>query len=308
MNPGPRDEVRRDLDLRKLRYFVAVAEELHFGQAAERLYVAQPVLSRQIRRLEQEVGADLFTRSSRQVQLTPAGEQLLEEARHLLAAADAAARRVRRAADGAPGLTVGFFIGDPISRVVRAFRRERPEVDVAVVRIYWSDQSDVLFDGRADVVFAHLPIEEDGLTLVRLYSSPRLALLPATHRLAGAEEIELAELADDAVVMHRGATPAWEAWHNADPRPDGRRARPGPTVANIEEKLEVVGAGEAISFVPNSVASAVHMPVDVVAIPVVDLPPTEVYLAFKTARRSSMVDAFVDTARTVLAEAAPARH
>ena len=307
-DPGARDEVRRDLDLRKLRYFVAVAEELHFGQAAERLYVAQPALSRQIRRLEQEVGAELFTRSSRHVELTPAGRQLLEEARPLLAAADAASRRVRRAASGAPALTVGFYIGDPISRVVRAFRRAHPDVDARVVRIYWYDQRDVLFDGRADAAFVHLPIDEDGLTLVRLYSSPRVALLPADHRLAGRDEIKIADLADDPVVQHRGASAVWEAWHNADPRPDGRRPRPGPTVGNIEEKLEVVGAGHAISFVPATAAAAVHMPPDVVAIPVVDLPPTEVCLARKTARRSSIVDAFVETARAVFAQAASATH
>ena len=100
MDPGPDSHVNVDLDLRKLRYFVAVADGLHFGQAAERLYVAQPVLSRQIRKLEQELGAALFVRSSRHVELTEAGRQLLDEARPLLAAADAASRRVRRAAQG----------------------------------------------------------------------------------------------------------------------------------------------------------------------------------------------------------------
>src|SRR4051794_30797353 len=136
MDRGPESHLNVDLDLRKLRYFAAVAEGLHFGQAAERLYVAQPVLSRQIRKLERELGAELFVRSSRHVELTEVGRQLLEEARPLLAAADAAGRRVRRAAQGRRPLVVGFFIGDPISRLVRAFRVAHPDIAVEVQRIY----------------------------------------------------------------------------------------------------------------------------------------------------------------------------
>jgi DNA-binding transcriptional LysR family regulator len=279
-----------------LRYFVAVAEGLHFGRAAERLYVAQPVLSRQIRSLEQELGADLFVRSSRRVELTEAGRQLLEEARPLLAAADAATRRVQRAAAGVGTLTVAFFIGDPISRVVRAFSVSHPEITVDVARIYWSDQTDVLLDGRADVAFVHLPIDEEGLAVAHLY----FALLPADHPLAAREEVSINELADDPVILHRRASPIWEAWHNTDPRPDGRRPRPGPTVNNIEEKLEQVGAGRAISFVPASAAAAITMPPDVAAVPVGDIPPTEVCLAWKAARQSPVIGEFVRVAQVLL--------
>jgi DNA-binding transcriptional LysR family regulator len=293
--------VRVDLDLRKLRYFVAVAEGLHFGRAAEQLFVAQPVLSRQIRKLEEELGAELFVRSSRHVELTDAGRQLLEEASPLLAAADAASRRVRRAAKGLTTLTVGFFIGDPVGRLARAFTEVRPEVTLEVIRIYWSDQTDVLRDGRVDVAFVHLPIDEDGLAVARLYTEPRLALLPASHPLADREQLSITELADDPVILHRGASTAWEAFHNTDPRPDGRRPRPGPTVSNIEEKLEHVAAGRAISFVPASAAAAIHLPADVVARPVIDIPPTEIGLAWNAARESGLIAAFVQTARAVFA-------
>jgi DNA-binding transcriptional LysR family regulator len=289
-----------DLDLRKLRYFVAVAEDLHFGRAAERLYVAQPVLSRQIRKLEDELGADLFVRSSRHVELTEAGRQLLHEARPLLAAADAAARRVRRAAEGVGTLTVGFFVGDPISRVVREFAQARPEITVDVVRIYWSDQTEVLLDGRVDVAFVHLPIDDGGLTTVRLYTSPRMALLPADHPLAGQEEVSISDLGDDRVILHRGASPTWEAWHNTDPRPDGRRPRPGPLVSNIEEKLEQVGTGRAISFVPASSLAAVQLPPDVTTVPVIDIAPTEVCLAWKADREPALIDEFVEAAQAAV--------
>ena len=293
MDSGSRTWGELDLDLRKLRYFVAVATGLHFGEAAERLYVAQPVLSRQIRKLEQALGVELFVRSSRHVELTHAGRQLLEEARPLLAAADAAARCVRRAAEGVGTLTVGFFTGDPISRVVKEFRVTRQDVTVDVIRIYWSDQTEVLLDGRADVAFIHLPIDETGLAMVRLYSTPRMALLPADHSLAGRDRISITELADDPVILHRGASPVWEAWHNTDPRPDGLRPRPGPTVNNVEEKLEHVGIGRAISFLPASVAAALQLPPEVTAIPVFDIPPTSVCLAWKAARDSALIAEFV---------------
>lgn len=295
-----------DLDLRKLRYFVAVADGLHFGKAAERLYIAQPVLSRQIRKLEQELGAELLVRSSRRVELTDAGRQLLGEARPLLAAAEAASRRVRRAADGIATLTVGFFIGDPISEARLAFGAARPDVSVDFMRIYWSDQTEVLLDARADVAFVHLPIDEEGLALARLYSAPRVALLAADHPLAGRKEISIAELADDPVIQHRGASPTWESFHNTDPRPGGRRPRPGPTVSNLEEKLHHVATGRAICFVPMSAVTAMQLPPDVTAVSVSDIAPTEVCLAWKAARESSLIAAFVDAARTVLVQAAHA--
>jgi DNA-binding transcriptional LysR family regulator len=306
MDGWPDSHLRVDLDLRKLRYFVAVAEGLHFGRAAERLYVAQPVLSRQIRKLEQELGAELLTRSSRHVELTEAGRQLLDDARPLLAAADAASRRVRRAAQGQRPLTVGFFIGDPITRVSRALHAAHPEISVEVVRIYWNDQPAALLDGRVDVAFVHRPIDDGGLALLRLYSSRRLVLLPASHSLAGRHEVFLADIADDPVILHRGASPAWEAWHNADPRPDGRRPRPGPFVGNLEEKLEVVATGKAISFVPASVAAALKMPPDVVAVAAADLPPTEVCLAWRAERESRAIAAFADVARSVFTDPAQA--
>jgi DNA-binding transcriptional LysR family regulator len=302
MDSGTVDAGNIDLDLRRLRYFVAVAQELHFGRAASRLYVAQAVLSRQVQKLEHELGADLFVRSSRRVELTDAGRQLLQDAEPLLAAANAAIRRVRRAAEGVRTLTIGFFIGDPISRLTKAFAVSHPDVVVDVVRIYWSDQTAVLLGTQVEAAFVHLPIDDESLTLTRLYSAPRVALLPAKHPLSDREALSITELADDPVVLHRGASPTWEAWHNTDPRPDGRRPRPGPFVSNLEEKLEVVASGRAISFVPATAAAAVQLGPDVVAIPVTDVPPTEVCLAWKAERESNTILALAETARGVFAD------
>jgi DNA-binding transcriptional LysR family regulator len=281
------------LDLRKLRYFVAVAEELHFGRAAARLYIAQPVLSRQIRKLEQELGTDLLERTSRNVALTPAGAQLLEEARSLLTAADATRRRMDDLAQGEASLTIGFFAGDEFTSPLQAFAAQYPDVRIDLLRVYWQDQTDVLLNGRADVAFVHLPVDDRGLELLFVRSEPRVAVLPVGHPAAGGGPISIVELADDPVIIQRGASPGWQAFHNVDPRPDGRQPRPGPAVDNLEEKLQHVAAGRAISFLPASTAaSVVHA--GIAYAPVTDIPPIRICLAWKSGAQSSLVAAFVD--------------
>jgi DNA-binding transcriptional LysR family regulator len=285
--PGP------PLDLRKLGYFVAVAEELHFGHAADRLYIAQPVLSRQIRKLEQELGTELLIRNSRSVTLTPAGKQLLEEAKSLLATVDASRRRINDITHHRTELTIGFFIGEEFTEARQAFTAEHPDVAVNLVRIYWNNQADVLRDGRVDVAFVHLPIEDDGLELLPVRSEPRMAVLPLNHRAASREKISISELADDPVIIQRGATPGWQAYHNVDPRPDGQHPRPGPGADNLEEKLEHVAAGRAISFVPSSVAAAVSHH-GVVYVPVTDIPPIQIKLAWLANHPSRLVAGFAN--------------
>jgi DNA-binding transcriptional LysR family regulator/DNA-binding XRE family transcriptional regulator len=289
-----------DLDLRRLRYFVALAEELHFGRAAESLEINQPVLSRQIQRLEEDLGVELLTRSSRRVELTSAGRQLFDEARALLSSANALGRRVRRAATAQATLRVGFLVGDPIIQLVRAFDDRHPAIDVDVERIYWSDQPGALLNDHHDVSFVHLPIDDDGLALAHVYSSQTVVLLPRDHRLAKQSEVSISQLTNDPVVQHWGASPIWEAAHNVDPRPDGSRPRRGPTVRNLEEKIEVVGTGRAIGFIPASVTAAIQIPPEVVAIPGVDIAPTEVSLAWKADRRSPAIRDLVATAQATL--------
>jgi DNA-binding transcriptional LysR family regulator len=299
--PGP-----LDLDLRRLRYFLSLAEELHFGRAAERLSITQPVLSRQIQKLEQDIGVDLLNRSSRHVELTPAGRQFLEDARSLLATADAVTQRARRAATGSVALTVGFLVGDPIIQLVQAFDSAYADTDIGVERIYWFEQPAAVLDNHVDVSFVHLPLDDDGLDLAYLYSTPRMALLPTSHRLASRSMISIRDVPDDPVVQHWGASPVWEAWSNIDPRPDGRSPRRGPTVRNLEEKIEAVGTGRAISFIPASVTAAIVFPPQVTVMPVVDISPTKVCLAWKADRRSEAIRNLVATARATL-RAAPVK-
>jgi DNA-binding transcriptional LysR family regulator len=205
-------------------------------------------------------------------------------------------------------LTVGFFAGDPIIQLVRAFNTTHHDIDIDVKRIYWSDQPEALVDDHIDLSFVHLPMDDSGLDLAHLYSSPRLALLPGSHELAGRSQIAIGELANDPVIQHWGASPVWDAWHNVDPRPDGRSPRRGATARNLEEKIEAAGTGRAISFVPASVTAAMRIPPEVTAIPVVDIPPTQVCLAWKADRRSDAIRDLVATALATLPQTTSGSH
>ena len=198
-----------DVDLRKLRYFVAVAEQLHFGRAAEALHIAQPVLSRQIRALEEELKAQLFVRDKRTTELTPAGLQLLADAGPLLASADALRRRVTRAARGPGSFTIGFMPGLIVTEAVRALASRHPQLTVNVLRTNWDDQTAVLHDGRADVSYIRLPVDQSGLQIQALLAEPRVAVFPAGHRLAGKDTITIADLADEHLLQDPDAVPEW---------------------------------------------------------------------------------------------------
>ncbi|WP_030511386.1 LysR family transcriptional regulator [Microbispora rosea] len=276
-----------DLDLRKLRYFVAVAERLHFGRAADDLHIAQPALSRQIRALEHDLGAPLFVRDSHGVTLTDAGQQLLDDAGPLLAAAQGVRRRVSVAARGIRRLTVGFRVGVAVTPAVRAFETRHPDVIVDVQRIEGDEQAAMLLDGRIDVGYVRLPIDEAGLRVIPLYTEPRVAVLPADHWLAGKEQITEADLAGEPLV--------WSADPSTQPT---RRPHPnaGYQVRGVDETLEHVAAGRGISFLARS-ATVFYSHPDVSYVPIPDLSPEQVCLAVPAARTSPLVDDFVAAAR-----------
>lgn len=271
-----------DLDLRKLRYFVAVADRLHFGRAADDLHIAQPVLSRQVRALEQDLGASLFIRDSHGVTLTDAGRQLLDDAGPLLASAHAVRRRVSVAAHGSRRLVVGFRAGIPVIPATRAFEAQHPDVVVDVQRMEWDDQAPMLLDGRVDVGYVRLPIDDAGLRLTPLYTEPLMVVLPAGHRLAGKEEVSEADLAGEPLIWHADAS----TQPTRRPLPDS-----GLRVRGVEEKLEHVAAGRGISFVGRSETVFYSRP-DISYVPVPDLVPDQVYLAMAASRTSPMVDDF----------------
>jgi DNA-binding transcriptional LysR family regulator len=281
-----------DVDLRKLRYFVAVAEQLHFGRAAEVLHIAQPVLSRQIRALEAELKVQLFARDKRATELTPAGRQLLADAGPLLAAADALRRRAARAARGPGSFTIGFMPGLIVTQAVCALAACHPQLTVDVMRTSWDDQTEVIRDGRADVSYIRLPVDQSGLAVRALLAEPRVAVLPAGHRLAGKDTITIADLAGDHLLQDPDAVPEWR-----DIAAEMRTRRRGsvPVFRTVEEKLEHVAAGHGIVVLPLSTAVFYTRP-GIAYSHVSDISPNQVCLAWDATRRSPLIQDFAGIA------------
>jgi DNA-binding transcriptional LysR family regulator len=286
-----------DLDLRKLRYFLAVAEELNFARAAERLHIVQPVLSRQIAALERELGVTLFDRSKRGTRLTDAGMSLVGEARAILVSASAVQRRVRRAGQEGAVFTVAFMPGIVVTPAVMILEERSPGLRVSVLRTEWDSQVEVLHDGRADVSLVRLPVPPQGLTVVPLYTEPKVVVLPVDHPLSAVPDLRIADLVEYKLLQQPDAVPEWRD-AAALLRPS--EGRPGvPVTHTVEEKLEQVAARRGIVIIPASTASYYVRP-DVISRRIVDALPSEVAVAFETDHRASHVEAFIAAAKELI--------
>ena len=285
-----------DLDLRLVRYFTVVAEYRHFGRAAEALRVAQPSLSRQIRHLEQQLGARLLDRTPQGSRLTEAGEVFLPQARALLRSADQAAARTRAAAQPSR-ITIGYTIGLIVTPAVRQLRREHPDADVQTLHLDWNQPREALLDHRVDAVVTRLPIRTGGLHVTVLYDEPRVLLVPLDHRLAGKESVSIDDIADEPIP--RLPDPAWNAYWRIDPRPDGSPAPDGPLVEAIEDKNELIAAGQAVAVIPAGVAVGSPRP-DLTTIPLDGVEPSHVVLATRAGDRGRLVAAFRRCAQALL--------
>jgi DNA-binding transcriptional LysR family regulator len=283
-----------DLDLRLVRYFVAVAENGHFGKAAEHLRVGQPSLSRQIRRLEDEVGARLLDRSSRGTRLTAAGTVFLPRAQALLRLAGQATGEARAAADPLH-LVAGYIRGLIVTPVIAELRRRFPDALIEPQHVPFDGVREALLERRVDVALARLPIRTDGLHVTVLYDEPRAAVMSRAHRLADRESLTLADIADEPVPQIPGWE--WNAYWRLDPRPDGRPVPAGPVITSIEDKFEHIGAGEAIAIVPYAVS---YGRPDIIGVPIVDAPPLHVVLATRAGDNGRLITAFRKHAATLL--------
>ena len=276
--------------MRKLRYFVAVAEELNFGRAAKRLHIAQPVLSRQIRALEDELGAHLFARDSRGTTLTSPGAQLLEDARFLIAESNALRQRLSRAASPTRVVRVGVMPGLLATAAVRHFEDDHPSCRAEVTPVGWTDQIDAVSSRRLDVVYAREPLDHRGLGTAPLLEEPRVALLAAADPLATRTAVRLTDLAGRRLLQDPDTVPEWYAV--ADPA--HRRAH-GRLVYSMEEKLERVAAQQGFAILPRS-ATAFYRRPDVCVVPIEDLPPGRVTLIWDAATADTVRDDFVAAA------------
>jgi DNA-binding transcriptional LysR family regulator len=304
-----------DVEVRELRYFIAVAEELNFTRAAQRLGMAQPPLSAAIGKLERKLGVRLLDRTSRRVTLTPAGALLLAEGRTAVENLGAAVQRVRRQAGPEEFLTVVVKAGDGSGLVRQITGRCAADPQLPEVRIMFSRAGDLtaaVRAGVADAAILRVPFDSRGLDTEVLLTEPRVAALPAGHRLADRTDIRRADLAGEP--MPRWADPAGAAalafWTGTDAQPGPAAlapadpgncpARPGPLVSDMNQLLDAVALGQAIAFIPASVASRHAVP-DLAFVPVTDLSPSTVAAAWPADSRSPAIARFIRTAAEVAA-------
>ncbi|MGW3012091.1 LysR family transcriptional regulator [Streptomyces sp. NPDC001219] len=278
------------MELRTLRYFVAVAEELHFGRAAARLHMSQPPLSRAIKQLETETGALLFTRSPAGVTLTPVGQVLLDEARALLDQADRVRVRVTAAA-GTATLTIGILSDgtDPgIAKLAAAFRRTHPGVDIHIRDTDLTDPTCGLRAGLVDVALTRAPFDDTALTVRELRSDPVGAVLRADDPLARRDRLKPADLADRRWFQFpRGTDPIWQSYWN------GGRPREGPVVRVVQECLQAVLWNSTVGLAPLGHA----LPENLTAVPLVDMAPSRLVAVWNAGDTNPLIRSFIGIAR-----------
>jgi DNA-binding transcriptional LysR family regulator len=297
------------LELRQLRYFVAVAEELHFSRAAARLHLAQSALSAQIRRLEEELGGPLLVRSTRRVTLTAAGEALLQEARGIIAAAERAAARTRALARGeGTSLVIGSLGPAPgvlLAPLLARFGARHPDVRVELRAFDFNDTVLGLRERRADLAFLYEPLHEPDLLVTPLLSEPRMVVLARSHRLAGRECLRPADLAGEVFVVQPESTPReWrDFWMLVEQL--GQRPRASPYIGeNIEEWLTLIGRGEGIDTCPAIIARYYAWP-EVRFVPLIDAPPATLVLARHRDCANPLVDELTALAVEIASATAP---
>ncbi|MFB7501578.1 LysR family transcriptional regulator [Streptomyces sp. NPDC056161] len=274
------------MELRTLRYFVAVAEELHFGRAAARLHMSQPPLSRAIKQLETEVGAALFDRSSAGVALTPVGAVLLDEAHDLLDQADRARVRVAAAA-GATILTVGILgdSSDPgATRLARAYHRRHPRVEARIRDVDLTDPTCGLHAGTVDVALTRGPFDQTGLAVRELRADPVGVLLRADDPLARHDSLKLTDLADRRWFRFpEGTDRHWQSYWN------GGEPREGPVVRAVEECRQAVLWNGTVGMTLLD-----HEPGQgLTVVPLTDMPPSRVVVAWNEGDTNPLLRSFV---------------
>ncbi|MFL9812835.1 LysR family transcriptional regulator [Stutzerimonas sp. VN223-3] len=299
-------------DLAQLRCFTALAAELNFRRAAERLHMTQPPLSRQIQLLEHQLGVALFTRSTRAVALTAAGRAFFVDAQALLEQAHRAAQAARLAAQGESGtVSIGFVasaVYDFLPRVVAQARRDRPGVQIALQEMTTFDQFQALHTRRIDLAIVRAPLNQPGLTNECLVREPFILAVPCEHPLATQEPLGLADLHGQPFIIYSHA--AWQPFNELLTgmfRSCGVQPDYVQSLGNTLTILSLVNAGMGVALVPRS-ASAVSF--EHVRWRVIELPTgvhSELHLAWRDDNDNPAVAALREAVRHSASETAQAR-
>jgi DNA-binding transcriptional LysR family regulator len=288
----PRDGLM-DVHLQDLRYFVAAAEELHLTQAAERLGIPQPALSRQITMLENDLQVTLFDRDRRAVALTAAGDELLVAARGLLAAWDETRQSISDiAATAASVLRIGIHAAmdkDIIAELRERLRARSPGWRLEVVQVDWDDPACGLADHSTDLALMWLPVPEAGRFEHHVVTSePRHVALHRSHPIAARDSVRFAELLEQPFVALPPHAGALRDFWLATLQRNGRPANIAATAHNTEECIDMVASGVGVALIAQSTAEIYARP-GLVTVPVKDLPPAELALAWSATDTRSVV-------------------
>ena len=247
------------MELRRIKYFIAVAEECHFGRAAARLQMAQPPLSQQIKQLETEMGVTLFIRTTRKVELTAAGERFLDRARQIVASVEDAVTEAGRVAEGRLGSVAIGFTGaatyDLLPSLARVLRAELPGIELDLKgEMLTPDQVTALLDGTLDLGFLRPPVRSPDIDVRVLRREPLIAVLPESHPLAGRSKVKLADLRDEPFITYpsHNRSVVFEAVIDACQQ-SGFTPVVGHEVGETSTLVSFVAAGLGVALVPASV-------------------------------------------------------
>lgn len=291
------------MDIRQLEYFVAVAEELHFGRAASRIGMTQPPLSQQIRQLETDMGVRLFERTNRRVALTDAGRVFLADAHRILQDLKLAEERARQAQSGVIGRLALGFVGSAtygiLPPIIRRYQESFPGIDLALQEMSTPIQLDALLAGHLDVGFVRPTVANPEILMRVIHRERCVAVVPAIHALAGNEHIRIEQLKGEPFVVV--ARTVWPGLYDSIltlSRSAGFSPLVRLEVSEVQTVVGLVGAGLGVTLLPNSVQH-VHTR-DVRYLPIVgECPVVEMAIAWRHADKSSVVNGFLDVTRGI---------
>ena len=294
------------MELRHVRYFIAVSEYLNFRKAAEQLHIAQPPLSRQIRQLEEDLGVALFVRDKRRVELTKAGHAFLEEARKLVVQAGHAAEAARHAQKGESGIVrlgVASGLGGVVSKVVFAHRKRLPAIDIECKDVFSGHQNEALNKGIIDVGFLRPPVDQVNLNCELLFEEEFVVILPKTHRLAKRRFLKLKDIASEPLIIfdRSFSSGLYDKILGLYSR---QGFTPHLTVTHVEAHEEagaiMVASGKAIFIgagaIVNRSVSGIELASARLNEPEAKI---EVYLAWRKSEESAVILGFLDSVRRV---------
>jgi DNA-binding transcriptional LysR family regulator len=295
------------VELRHVRYFIAVAEYLNFSKAAQQLHIAQPPLSRQIRQLEEDLGVTLFLRDKRSVALTKAGAVFLDEARKLVVQAGHAMEAARHAQQGESGVVrigIASGLGGLVSKVVFDHRKRLPTIEIECRDVFSSFQNEALRKGEIDVGFLRPPLDQVNLDCELLFEEEFVVVLPKTHRLAKRRLLRLKEIADEPLIIfdRNFSSGLYDKILGLYSR---HGMTPHLTITHAEAHEEagaiMVASGKAIFMGAGAIVNRSVSGLDLVSIRL-DEPGAkiEVYMAWRKGERSTAVISFIDSGRRVL--------